>query len=345
MRRGWTTVVGSTVVAVLVAVLAAGCGTLRPAGSPGLGAPLGAPAAPVSTPAPTAPVTTPSVPSPAVRLTAAEAETAARAEAERLLTTVVWPHGSGRVDDPGRPELSGPGMGVPYTSSLIDITQYWTVPLSLDDTMTWFADNPPTGLTWSGATTGGTDWDTQRDVSWAAPGSPSWTWAGVGVRALATGTATTVIRVDGVATWLNPVPRVDDAAGPRLHVTVASGCPASDKDIVGVTNPGPPLTDALLPPGTPVGGLRCAYEGVNGHPYQLKTTTVLSAVDAAAIATAAAQLPLSHVDGGIYNCPMIDGSAAVIVLVYPDGRNVNLWLNQPCSAAVANGYITVDGTV
>src|SRR4051794_36822961 len=50
-------------------------------------------------------------------------------------------------------------------------------------------------------------------------------------------------------------PLRDDAGGPRLHVTVAGGCPASPGDAVGVRNDGPPVTDALVPVQTPLRGL------------------------------------------------------------------------------------------
>src|SRR6202453_3607751 len=83
--------------------------------------------------------------------------------------------------------------------------------------------------------------------------------AQLGVGAASLGPSTTVICLESQVVWLDPRPWADNLAGPRVHVAVAAGCPATDAKLVGVSNPGADLKARLLPPDQPTAALVCSY--------------------------------------------------------------------------------------
>jgi hypothetical protein len=130
-----------------------------------------------------------------------------------------------------------------------------------------------------------------------------------------------------------------------MHITVASGCPASDRAVVGVSNPPPPLESSLLPSEWPTGGLVCEYYGLNGHPFALRQTTVMESTAANAYVRSVGRLRLGHLDGEVMSGPNDDGSATVVALDYPHAKTVDLWMTTTGCVRVSNGSISTSGTV
>jgi hypothetical protein len=286
------------------------------------------------------------VPPAEVGATPAANKQRAQADAKRLLETVVVPPGSVRLTGSASSLLSGPVMGTPRTTSLIDDTAFWAVPIPMSAALAWFVEHHPGGLAQSGTGSSSSHGVmTSSGYSFSAPSSAAWTGASVEIGVAPIGPGTSGVRADGMATWIDPIPFSDTQSGPRMRVTMASSCPTSDQGFVGVTNPPPPLERSLLPRGAPSGGLVCGYYGSNGHPFALDRKTVLDASAAEALSVEILRLPLGHLDGEVTNCPMDDGSATVVALVYPDGANVDLWMATTGCPAVSNGYISASGSL
>jgi hypothetical protein len=275
---------------------------------------------------------------PAVSAAANQAKSAA--EAERLLGLVTLPPGAAALTSTPLPSLAAPPVSPGSSTSLIDRSAMWTVPMSLSATLQWFASHHPGGLSQSGAGSLSTHGvTTVSGYGYSAPSSAAWAEALVEIAVAPLGPSSSELRADGMTVWIDPVPLRDSQPGPRMSVDVASGCPASDRAIVGVTNPGAPLNDSLLPPGEPTAGLVCVYDGANGDAFALKQQTALDATSAPAFAARFRQIPLGHADDGVSYCPMDDGSATVIALRYPDRRNVDLWMRTTGCTSISNGFI------
>lgn len=212
------------------------------------------------------------------------------------------------------------------------------MPAALD----WLDAHPPQGLTKSATASEG---DSGRTVmigsSYGAASSAAWTGAELAFTVAPVSQDQSVLRVDGMDLWINPTPVKDRIASPRLRVTLASGCPSSDRGADDVANPAPPLNQSLLPAGQPSAGLRCRYAGMSGRPFALLQQQRLDATAAQAVAAEEKAIPLGHTDG-VTSCPMDDGSATILALAYPD-ETVDLWLNTTGCGGVSNGYILAGG--
>jgi hypothetical protein len=212
------------------------------------------------------------------------------------------------------------------------------------ETLAWFNGHPPDGLFKMGEGSSSTPSTSASGYSYSAPDSSAWVDAEVAVTVTQIGVNMSAVRGDGIAVWIDPVPYGDNTLGPRMRLTVAGGCPATDQGYVGVTNPQPALNSSLVPPSAPTEGLVCEFYGGSGHPFALKKTTVLDGTAAAAFAVKARELRLGHVDGEVLSCPNDDGSVTAVALAYPGGSPVDLWMTGGC-AGTSNGYIRVDGSV
>lgn len=133
--------------------------------------------------------------------------------------------------------------------------------------------------------------------------------------------------------------------GPRLRVAIATGCPARDAGVRGVSNAPADLADAvdltyaLLPVAAPVAGLVCRYHGLNGPNFTLASS---SRLDARAAARLAAMLrPIPRLDDAVWHCPWDDASAAVIVLAYPGRPDIDLWYGRTGCRFLTNGMFAV----
>lgn len=278
--------------------------------------------------------------------TAAGNRAAARAEAARLLPRARIPAGAVRLAQPPK-SLPGPALGTPGVASLVDRVRAWRVRLPFAAVRAWLSAHPPRGLPSDGSASGGnahTGQTTMTGASYAGPASRAWQSADLEISAAPAGPGASAIRVDAVIIWLDPRPVPSSPGTHPVRVTVAGGCPPTDQGVTGVANPGARLTRRLLPPGQPTAGLRCRYDGLNGHPWHLVAATRLTAQAARQAARSIARLPLSHVDGGEMSCPMDDGSAEVLALAYPGHPDIDLWIKLNGCADVSNGYILAAGT-
>ncbi len=314
----------SAAAAVALCVVAAGCGTVRlPAHEPG--APASAPTGRVAT--------------------AAGNRAAASAEAARLLSLARVPPGAVRLARPPW-SLPGPALGRPAVASLVDRVVAWRVGLPFAAVQAWLSAHPPRGLPSDGSASGGnaiTGQTTMTGASYRGPASPAWQSADLEISTAPAGSDASMIRVDAVIVWLDPRPVPSGPGAHPVRVTVAGGCPPADQGVTGVANPGAGLTGRLLPPGQPTAGLRCRYDGLNGHPWHLVAARRLTALAARQAARSMARMPLSHPDGEVVNCPMDDGSAEVLALAYPGRPDVDLWIKLNGCGGVSNGYITAGG--
>lgn len=237
-------------------------------------------------------------------------------------------------------------MGTPDVTSLVDRVMTWRVRLPFAAARAWLSAHRPRGLHSDGSANGGngiTGWTSMVGDSYSGPANPAWASADLEISTAPAGENASVIRVDAVIVWLDPRPV---RSGPGVHpvrVTVSGGCPLTDRGVTGVANPGHVLTRRLLPPGQPTAGLRCRYDGLNGHPWHLVAARRLTATAARRAARSMARIPLSHTDGGVMSCPMDDGSFEVLALAYPNRPDVDLWIKLNGCGGISNGYITVRG--
>jgi hypothetical protein len=275
--------------------------------------------------------------------TAAANRSTADSEARRLLSLARIPDGAVRLRA-GPRSLSGPAMGTPAVSSLVDTARFWRVAMSFQRALAWLQAHPPRQLAENGTAS---TWDghgtSMAGFSYGGPASPAWQSAALEIGVAPAAGGGTVIRADAVVVWLDPRPVPDNVTGPRARVTVAGGCPGSDAGYVGVSNPGSRLTGRLLPAAIPAAGLECRYDGMNGRAWKLREDRLLGPAAAGRLASTMARLPLGHVDGGITSCPMDDGSAEIIALSYAHQADVDLWVNLNGCGGVSNGYIVVGG--
>jgi hypothetical protein len=305
--------------AMVVCVAVAGCGS------------AGVPASGPTHPA----VTTSQV------ATVAGNRAAAQAEAARLVSLAKLPPGAVRLSSPPA-ALAGPSIGTPDVTSLVDQVVAWRAGLPIAAARTWLAAHPPRGLPSDGGADGSQSAGvTIYGTSYRAPASQAWASADLEISVAPDGPVATAIRVDALIVWLDPRPVKSGPGAHPIRVAVAGGCPATDQGVTGVTNPGPSLTQQLLPSGQPTAGLRCQYAGGNGHPsWHLTAATRLAGPAARQAAGPMARLPLSHADPVVARCvPPADGSAEVLVLAYPGRPDVDLFQLVGCGG-VSNSYIS-----
>ncbi|HET7018672.1 MAG TPA: hypothetical protein VFI65_32435 [Streptosporangiaceae bacterium] len=280
------------------------------------------------------------------RATVAGNRAAAQAEAARLMALARIPSGATRLGRPPR-SLASPALGTPGVLTLVDHKMSWRVGKPFSIVRAWLAAHRPRGLTAEG-------WSRNRNIrthqtemagtSYPGAASPAWQSASLEISAAIAGAKSTVIRVDAVVVWLDPRPVRSRPGSHPLRVTLASGCPSSDRGVTGVANPGAKLarilTQRLLPPGRPSAGLRCRYYGLDGHPFQSVVATRLGARAAQRAARTMSAIPLSHTDGGVINCPLDTGRYEVLVLAYPGHPDVDLWIHVDGCGGFSNGYIS-----
>lgn len=135
-------------------------------------------------------------------------------------------------------------------------------------------------------------------------------------------------------------PQRDTIVGPRLRVSIATGCPASNARDQGVTNTGDDLNQSLLPAGEPGAALTCSYSGLNGAtPFALTLHDLLTQARARNLAALAGQVSLSPIDGG-FSCPNDGGEVTVVAFSYPNRQEVDLWYHHGGCQWLSNGKIT-----
>lgn len=350
----------------LKALVAAGlCLAVGPAGLTLAGraeAQASSPAGGRTTSAATAATTTAaSTPGSAVAAAMARNRRAAVDEAHRLLLLAKLPPGATRTASVPPALAGGPALGTPGVSSLVVQTQYWRVPMSFDRAQAWLEAHPPQGLKSAGSSSGGgaSPSDMTTGYGYTAPSTAQLQSPELEVGVAYVGPSVSAIRVDAVVIWTDPRPWPDNAAGKRIHVTVAEGCPARVAGVVGVTNPGAGLTGSLLPAGSPTAALVCRYNGSDGPSGSLPASqwqklahqARLTATGAEELARVVAAAPISRTivpGGGAFGpaalCPMDDGAVAVVAFSYPGRPDVDLWAQLSGCAVVGNGFILGAGS-
>jgi hypothetical protein len=228
--------------------------------------------------------------------------------------------------------------------SLIDQARFWRLDMPYAQARDWLArQHPPGVVTGSGATTqdhGAVVLDSRQ---YDAPPGPTWESAQLQLAVTADGETKSFLRADGLVVWLDPDPVRDGMVGKRIRLTSTQSCPSNDTDTVGVDNSGQTDLDAaLIPTGSPTGGLLCVYGGLNGKPWNLREHRVLDASAARRLATATRQVRLAHTVGARTNCPGDDAPADLLVLSFPGHPDVDLWLNPSGCPNIANGHIRAD---
>jgi hypothetical protein len=262
----------------------------------------------------------------------------AESEASRLLALVPVPAHALRLGS-APASLSYPLTGLPAVQSLVDRSGFWRLPMSYHAALSWLAALRPAGLHRDGSGSivrGGVP---SEGFAYAGPVNRAWQSAELDVLVARDGDWSE-LRVDGLVVWVDPVPLPVTGVGSPLRVLASANCPRSDAGHSGVINPGPGLRRALVPPGRPRYGLTCAYYGLDGRPWQLRAQHRLDAAQAARLATSLARIPLSHVVGGVFGCPMDDGADEIIALSYPGRPDVDLWQGLSGCRGISNGYIT-----
>jgi hypothetical protein len=268
-------------------------------------------------------------------------------EADRVLALVPVPPGATRLTTPpAEPKHPAEQPGV---SSLVTTTSYFRLAGTAEAAQAWIRAHPPTGseLRTTGTSGGGDAHYLISTFEFPSTGADLATeW--LSLSAGPDGSGHAVLRVDAEVVWLDPTPYGDDAAGPRLHVAVAEGCPRDDRGIVGVANDGADLDTILLPTGEPVTALVCAYSGANGSTANRETFSLvgqarLTPAEARALAREVAAVRLGHTVGGARSCPAMDGTANLVAFSYP-GRDVDLWWPLGGCAMVSNGHIQAEAS-
>jgi hypothetical protein len=272
----------------------------------------------------------------------------AKAEAMRLLALVRAPSGSVRLARLPRVLRPAPVTGgISVGRSAFDKHHAWRVPEPTRTVLAWYSAHHPGGLALTGS---GTDTTPPRLTSYEfdARSTSAWTDAQVAITVAPDGAHDSLLRADGADALLDPTPYRDTANGPRIRVTSASGCPASDRRVVGVTPPRPALRRSLLPSGDPKGGVVCTYSGLGQRQHQFVLTQHrrLSGTAAEALAARIDRLALGHVIGApARSCTLDFGSADVVALSYAGGRTADLWVEPTGCPTVANGDILVDSSL
>jgi hypothetical protein len=300
----------------------------------GCGAGSGAPGAQVRGPGPLSPGSS----------TAGQNRALTQAEAQRLLRLAPLPRGATPTrTDTGK--LAGPALGTPNTSSLIDLHRFVRVSMPMSAAWGYVMAHPPAGLTDSGTGSSGTTGGavTSEGIGWNEPDRAYATGLERDV-SLASVPGGTLIRADGMGEWIDPRPIKDTASGHRVRVTVAGGCPAGDRGVVGVSNPGSGLSDALLPAAPPTAALICAYGGLNPpHVFGLFKRVRLPVGEARRLAQQARRLPLGHIDGDVTSCPEDSALFDVIAFSYAGSPDVDLGYKASGCQSIGNGHILLDG--
>lgn len=279
----------------------------------------------------------PAAPSATKTAAAEDNERLAKREAARLATLARVPPASIEVDAPANGLESVPHV-LMYGGQAI-VTRYWTVATPYAQVLAWLKVHPPEGLSLFNSFTGGP----QAGYGYREPATSAWDTAQLQLVTSPINAQTSGIRADATVIWLDPAPERDTRTGLRMRITVAGGCPASDADVVGVEAVRSDLSDQLVPPGEPSGGLICRYDGMNGDRYALASSKRLDTSGAIRLAGALRAVRLSRRSGTtVRSCTPIDGSADVLVLSYPGQPDAPVWVSVGGCGRVSNGVIILD---
>jgi len=171
----------------------------------------------------------------------------ATAEVRHLVQLVNLPPGATQVQDAPIEELSaGPVTG--RTGNFIFATGWWTVPASVDSTISWILQHPPAGLMLlSSQGTVSTPKYVLHLIEFKGSGAHAYQDVELEI-SVEKMLGHSVVRADGKAVWLTSSVTRDSRTGPRLRLTIAGGCPSSLGGYHDIVNPPSPDLDSRLIP-------------------------------------------------------------------------------------------------
>lgn len=275
--------------------------------------------------------------------TAAANRAAAQGEADRLVAAALLPPGA--VGLTVQPSGLVDANGVPEGSQVLDTVRFAGVELSLSQTRAWFHEHPQPGLETGGSssTTGPSmpaSYGFQFDPTAA---NRSWGSATLDITMVAEGSGTD-LRIDGVAQWIDPAPVKDTPTGPTGRVTVAGGCPTSDRGWTDIGNPdAADLDTQLLPDTEPTAALTCVYGGMNVDPSTLQASHELDAAEASAAAGQIGGIPLGSRGDRARSCPADSGQVTITAFSFPARDDVDIWQHTSGCGYTDNGHIVAGG--
>ena len=226
------------------------------------------------------------------------------------------------------------------------VVHYWRVTMSSSDVYTWLSGHPPRGLqvTQPASSAPGTEGD-EYDATVPHPPQTNPSYAMLPDAALVVeveplGAGSSEIRAAAGAAWFNPSPMPDNSKGRRLIVSLAGGCPADDRGVVGVSNPRAGLVTSLLPPAEkPSRALLCLF---SWHSRLLRRV-LLPGTAASQLAPALSSAPIQQTDVPLqsYGCPaqLPPVPNTVVVFGYPGSADVATWLQPMCNGMTSNGFV------
>jgi len=267
---------------------------------------------------------------------------AAEVEADRLLALAPVPPTAVQIPA-AQATMAGPAVGVAKVDTMATRARVWRVALPYATALVWLKAHPPSGLTSNVSGSGGGPGFHEEGYGYQGPPSSAWQTSQLAMTVASVSAKESEIRADVAVLWLDPTPLPDKRPGQRAHLTVADGCPKTDKGLVGVTNSGADLVSRMLPAGVPTSGLVCTFGGLNPPgAFTLLASTRLDAAAAGRLADQARAIRLGHTDGGLYHCPADLGRVTLAVFSFPGRDDVDLWSTDGC-ATVSNGVIFASG--
>jgi hypothetical protein len=275
------------------------------------------------------------------------------AETARLLASVQLPPGSTKADSPGSHLLDSVWNGT--FPAATDGRRYWRVHEAYTVAIAWIDAHAPRGSRPgdSALTQGSTVLSTVGGYTYFPPSTAAWQNIQLSVEATSIGPDVTAVRADAQVQWVDPTPYPDRTTGRRLHLDARSTCPGDVASYTDVSNTGPGLRTALVPPGRIISVLVCRYgkPEQTSHPdLRLTLSRRLNHRAVAYLVTKARKVQLGHPTAEP-PAACAGGPSSTVVLIafgYASGRSVDLWVEPTsCPSDEDNGAVEVplDGIV
>jgi hypothetical protein len=271
---------------------------------------------------------------------------AALSEAAHLVTLVSVPGDAVPVPHALGLFVRNPAELAVASQPRAEVVHYWRVPRSSGSVYLWLSGHPPRGLqvaqpASSGPGIEGEEYD--ATVPHPPQTNPSYVMlpdAAVVVEVEPLGPRSSEVRAAAESAWFNPSPMADNSKGRRLRMSVTRGCPADDRGVVGVSNPGAGLPTSLLPPGRrPSRALLCLF----GWDSRLLRHIVVPGAVASRLAAALSSAPIAQTEISLvgYGCPaqFAPVPEAAVLFAYPGSADVATWVQPVCDGMTSNGFV------
>ena len=269
----------------------------------------------------------------------------ARAETVWLLNRFTPPAGAIRVDHAPSAHIAGGPPSSAAATHFIYTTRYWTVSQPYESVKTSISGRVPHGLVRGDyGYGGGPDFTTSEYEFEDRRPSPAFEDAQLEISIVSISPNVTGLRADGTAIWLSSEPTRVTETGPRLHLTIAGGCPRSLAVYKDVSNDRrPELLRRMLPSASPVAGLTCLYKPATSSELSPEVLTTFKQLDAAAARTLQRQIsaiPVGSPGVVAMSCPYYRATE-ILVFRYPDSTEIDIWHSMVCGGSYDNGFIIV----